>query len=49
MAVGQTSQASAVDLVDQAVRTAPDSVAVRAPDGDLTYAELARRAEELAR
>ncbi len=49
MALGQTSQASAVDLVDQVVRTASDSVAVRAPDGDLTYGQLARRAEDVAR
>jgi amino acid adenylation domain-containing protein len=40
---------TAVELVDGAVLSAPDSIAVRAHDGTLTYRELWQRAERLAR
>jgi amino acid adenylation domain-containing protein len=40
---------TAVELVDEAVMSAPDSIAVDAPDGRLTYFELWQRAERLAR
>ena len=36
-------------LIGQAVDRAPDSVAVRGPDATLTYGELSRRADRLAR
>jgi amino acid adenylation domain-containing protein len=41
--------ATAVELIDGAVFSVPDSVAVRAHDGTLTYLELWQRAERLAR
>jgi amino acid adenylation domain-containing protein len=40
---------TAVELVDGTVLSAPDSVAVRAHDGTLTYLELWQRAERLAK
>ena len=46
---GLMGDSTAVELVDGAVVGAPDSVAVRAPDGALTYLELWQRAERLAR
>ena len=52
MTLGQAApawRASALELLDTVVQRAPQSVAVQADDATLTYAELAHRADRLAR
>jgi amino acid adenylation domain-containing protein len=49
MGIGQTNQSTALELFDEAARSARGGVAVRAQDATLTYGEVAERAERLAR